>query len=136
MSMMMRMIMIEFTCYAAIKVYLSCSDWGIMPSPRNCNLWVLNIGWWQILFSYSLSAIFRSSKNLPNKRATYVMLLLLLHWLIIKGCYLKWKDQKLIHKGLITESPPNNMFRVDLDNEDLVSAYILKRMWRGFIRIL
>ncbi|CAN6447371.1 unnamed protein product [Victoria cruziana] len=30
------------------------------------------------------------------------------------------KEQKLIHEGLITESLPNGMFWVRLDNEDLV----------------
>nr|YP_009715828.1 InfA [Veratrum mengtzeanum]YP_010309100.1 InfA [Veratrum stenophyllum]QGL08954.1 InfA [Veratrum mengtzeanum]QSV09078.1 InfA [Veratrum taliense]QSV09248.1 InfA [Veratrum stenophyllum] len=30
------------------------------------------------------------------------------------------KEQKLIHEGLITESLPNGMFRVRLDNEDLI----------------
>nr|YP_010309440.1 InfA [Veratrum oblongum]QSV09588.1 InfA [Veratrum oblongum] len=30
------------------------------------------------------------------------------------------KEHKLIHEGLITESLPNGMFRVCLDNEDLI----------------
>nr|YP_010309270.1 InfA [Veratrum nanchuanense]YP_010309355.1 InfA [Veratrum grandiflorum]YP_010309610.1 InfA [Veratrum dahuricum]QSV09421.1 InfA [Veratrum nanchuanense]QSV09506.1 InfA [Veratrum grandiflorum]QSV09846.1 InfA [Veratrum dahuricum] len=30
------------------------------------------------------------------------------------------KEEKLINEGLITESLPNGMFRVCLDNEDLI----------------
>nr|WRO37704.1 translational initiation factor 1 [Danxiaorchis mangdangshanensis] len=46
------------------------------------------------------------------------------------------KEQKLIHEGLIIESLPNGMFRVRLDNEDLILGYISGRIRRGFIRIL
>uniref|UniRef100_A0AB39AB61 Translational initiation factor 1 n=1 Tax=Mertensia simplicissima TaxID=3231102 RepID=A0AB39AB61_9BORA len=34
------------------------------------------------------------------------------------------KEQKWIHEGLITESLPNGMFRVCLDNEDLILGYV------------
>ncbi|KAI3794576.1 hypothetical protein L1987_37208 [Smallanthus sonchifolius] len=33
------------------------------------------------------------------------------------------KEQKWIHEGLITESLPNGMFRVRLDNEDMILGY-------------
>nr|QKV47893.1 translation initiation factor 1 [Corallorhiza trifida] len=46
------------------------------------------------------------------------------------------KEQKLIREGLITESLPNGMFRVQLDNEDLILGYISGRIRRSFIRIL
>ncbi|CAN6453911.1 unnamed protein product [Victoria cruziana] len=46
------------------------------------------------------------------------------------------KEQKLLHEGLITESLPNGMFWVRLDNEDLVLGYVLGRIRRSFIRIL
>nr|YP_009829111.1 translational initiation factor 1 [Danxiaorchis singchiana]QJC59629.1 translational initiation factor 1 [Danxiaorchis singchiana]QKV48089.1 translation initiation factor 1 [Danxiaorchis singchiana] len=46
------------------------------------------------------------------------------------------KEQKLIHEGLIIESLPNGMFRVRLDNEDLILGYISGRIRRVFIRIL
>nr|YP_010267453.1 initiation factor 1 [Nymphaea atrans]UIF94053.1 initiation factor 1 [Nymphaea atrans] len=46
------------------------------------------------------------------------------------------KEQKLIHEGLITESLPNGMFWVRLDNEDLVLGYVSGRIRRSFIRIL
>nr|YP_010878160.1 translational initiation factor 1 [Mesoamerantha guatemalensis]WHE19957.1 translational initiation factor 1 [Mesoamerantha guatemalensis] len=48
------------------------------------------------------------------------------------------KEQKLIHEGLITESLPNGMFRVRLDNEneDLILGYVSGRIRRSFIRIL
>nr|YP_009566428.1 translational initiation factor 1 [Neottia cordata]QBB10018.1 translational initiation factor 1 [Neottia cordata] len=49
---------------------------------------------------------------------------------------MKEKEQKLIHEGLITESLPNGMFRVRLDNEDLILGYISGRIRRSFIRIL
>nr|WEV86933.1 translational initiation factor 1 [Lundia spruceana] len=45
-------------------------------------------------------------------------------------------EQKWIHEGLITESLPNGMFRVRLDNEDLVLGYISGKIRRGFIKIL
>lgn len=38
------------------------------------------------------------------------------------------KDQKLIHEGLITESRRNDIFRVDLDNKDMVLSYVLERI--------
>nr|YP_010253689.1 translational initiation factor 1 [Aristolochia delavayi]QTZ18065.1 translational initiation factor 1 [Aristolochia delavayi] len=46
------------------------------------------------------------------------------------------KEQKFIHEGLITESLPNGMFRVRLDNEDLILGYVSGRIRRSFIRIL
>ncbi|KAH0447210.1 hypothetical protein IEQ34_023946 [Dendrobium chrysotoxum] len=46
------------------------------------------------------------------------------------------KEQKLIHEGFITESLPNGMFRVRLDNEDLILGSISGRIRRSFIRIL
>lgn len=46
------------------------------------------------------------------------------------------KEQKWIHEGFITESLPNGMFRVRLDNEDLILGYVSGRIRRSFIRIL
>ncbi|CAN6475750.1 unnamed protein product [Victoria cruziana] len=46
------------------------------------------------------------------------------------------KEQKLLHEGLITESLPNGMLWVRLDNEDLVLGYVSGRIRRSFIRIL
>nr|YP_009578083.1 translational initiation factor 1 [Gonocaryum lobbianum]QBK32700.1 translational initiation factor 1 [Gonocaryum lobbianum] len=46
------------------------------------------------------------------------------------------KKKKWIHEGLITESLPNDMFRVRLDNEDLILGYVLGKIRRSFIRIL
>ena len=43
---------------------------------------------------------------------------------------------KDILEGLITESLPNGMFRVRLDNEDLILGYVSGRIRRSFIRIL
>ena len=45
-------------------------------------------------------------------------------------------EEKLIHEGLIVESLPNGMFRVRLDNEDLILGYVSGRIRRSFIRIL
>nr|YP_010953775.1 translational initiation factor 1 [Tanaecium tetramerum]AVM82656.1 translational initiation factor 1 [Cuspidaria floribunda]WMU99933.1 translational initiation factor 1 [Tanaecium tetramerum] len=45
-------------------------------------------------------------------------------------------EQKWIHEGLITESLPNGMFRVRLDNEDLVLGYVSGKIRRRSIRIL
>nr|WBG73238.1 translation initiation factor 1 [Aglaonema hybrid cultivar] len=46
------------------------------------------------------------------------------------------KEQKLIHEGLITESLLNGMFRVPLDNENLILGYVSGRIRRRFTRIL
>ncbi|KAL4191077.1 hypothetical protein AMTRI_Chr07g27820 [Amborella trichopoda] len=46
------------------------------------------------------------------------------------------KEQKFIHEGLITESLPNGMFQVLLDNGDLVICYVSRRIRRSFIRIV
>nr|QQO99469.1 InfA [Lonicera angustifolia var. myrtillus] len=46
------------------------------------------------------------------------------------------KELKCIHEGLITESLPNGMFRVHLDNGDLIIGYISGKIRRSFIRIL
>nr|YP_010489738.1 translation initiation factor 1 [Koenigia cyanandra]UWM11294.1 translation initiation factor 1 [Koenigia cyanandra]UWM11379.1 translation initiation factor 1 [Koenigia cyanandra] len=46
------------------------------------------------------------------------------------------KEEKLIHEGLIVESFPNGMFRVRLDNENLILGYVSGRIRRSFIRIL
>nr|UDZ59583.1 translation initiation factor 1 [Echinodorus berteroi] len=49
---------------------------------------------------------------------------------------MKEKEQKIIHEGLITESFPNGMFRVRLDNGDFILGYISGKIRRSFIRIL
>ncbi|XP_059657209.1 translation initiation factor IF-1, chloroplastic [Cornus florida] len=46
------------------------------------------------------------------------------------------KEQKWTHEGLITESLPNGMFRVRLDNEDVILGYISGKIRKSFIRIL
>nr|QWL15989.1 translational initiation factor 1 [Plantago crassifolia] len=48
----------------------------------------------------------------------------------------KTKEKTWVHEGLITESLPNGMFRVRLDNEDLIIGYISGKIRRSFIRIL
>ena len=46
------------------------------------------------------------------------------------------KEEKWSHEGLITESLPNGMFRVRLDNENLILGYISGKIRRGSIRIM
>nr|YP_010286996.1 translation initiation factor 1 [Limnobium laevigatum]UKT61016.1 translation initiation factor 1 [Limnobium laevigatum] len=49
---------------------------------------------------------------------------------------MKDKEKKTIYEGLITESLSNGMFRVRLDNEDLILGYISGKIRQSFIRIL
>nr|YP_009673244.1 translation initiation factor 1 [Actinidia callosa var. henryi]QDF42660.1 translation initiation factor 1 [Actinidia callosa var. henryi]QUI76867.1 translation initiation factor 1 [Actinidia hubeiensis] len=46
------------------------------------------------------------------------------------------KEEKWIHEGLITEALPNGMFRVRLDNENLILGYIAGKIRQGSIRIM
>nr|QHE50007.1 translation initiation factor 1 [Actinidia cylindrica]QUI77158.1 translation initiation factor 1 [Actinidia cylindrica var. cylindrica] len=46
------------------------------------------------------------------------------------------KEEKWIHEGLITESLPNGMFRVRLDNENLILGYIAGKIRQRKIRIM
>nr|YP_010882959.1 translation initiation factor 1 [Androsace axillaris]WIF27543.1 translation initiation factor 1 [Androsace axillaris] len=46
------------------------------------------------------------------------------------------KELKWIHEDLITESPPNGMLRVHLDNEGLIIGYVSGKLRRNFIGIL
>nr|YP_009729473.1 translational initiation factor 1 [Incarvillea arguta]QHW07095.1 translational initiation factor 1 [Incarvillea arguta] len=46
------------------------------------------------------------------------------------------KEQKYIHDALVTDSFPNGMFRVRLENNDRVLGYISGKIRRNFIRIL
>nr|YP_009002358.1 translational initiation factor 1 [Phelipanche ramosa]ANX10236.1 translational initiation factor 1 [Phelipanche aegyptiaca]CDL93444.1 translational initiation factor 1 [Phelipanche ramosa] len=46
------------------------------------------------------------------------------------------EEKKVIHEGLITETFPNGMFRVLLDNEDLIIGYISGNIRRKSIQIL
>uniref|UniRef100_A0A2N9H1U0 Translation initiation factor IF-1, chloroplastic n=1 Tax=Fagus sylvatica TaxID=28930 RepID=A0A2N9H1U0_FAGSY len=48
----------------------------------------------------------------------------------------KAEEQKWTHEGSITESLPNGMFRVRLDNQDLILGYISGKIRKNFIRIL
>ncbi|GLT90818.1 hypothetical protein SLE2022_087350 [Rubroshorea leprosula] len=48
----------------------------------------------------------------------------------------KQGDKKFQHEGLITESLPNGMFRVRLDNEDLILGYISGKIRKNFVRVL
>lgn len=53
-----------------------------------------------------------------------------------RGGVPKKEEQKWVHEGLITESLANGMFRVRLDNEDMIIGYISGKMRKNFIRIL
>nr|YP_010581354.1 translation initiation factor 1 [Roridula gorgonias]UZT27675.1 translation initiation factor 1 [Roridula gorgonias] len=48
----------------------------------------------------------------------------------------KEKEKKVIYDALVTESFPNGMFRVRLDNGDIILGYISGKIRRNFIRIL
>ncbi|CAL0328888.1 unnamed protein product [Lupinus luteus] len=48
----------------------------------------------------------------------------------------KSSEQKWVHEGLITESLPNGMFRVRLDNHDLILGYVSGKIRKNFVRIL
>ncbi|KAK7292614.1 hypothetical protein RJT34_15465 [Clitoria ternatea] len=45
-------------------------------------------------------------------------------------------EQKLVHEGLIIESLPNGMFRVRLDNDDMILGYISGKIRKNYVRIL
>ncbi|VFQ65194.1 unnamed protein product [Cuscuta campestris] len=45
-------------------------------------------------------------------------------------------EQKLTHEGSVTESLSNGMFRVRLDNDDVVLGYISGKIRKNFIRLL
>lgn len=46
------------------------------------------------------------------------------------------KEQKRIHGGLISESLPNGILQIPLDNEDLILGYVSGGIRSSFIRIL
>ncbi|KAM3337556.1 translation initiation factor IF-1, chloroplastic [Capsicum galapagoense] len=46
------------------------------------------------------------------------------------------QEQKWTHEGCITESLPNGMFRVKLDNAEVVLGYISGKIRKNFIRLL
>lgn len=45
-------------------------------------------------------------------------------------------DKKFVHEGLITESLSNGMFRVLLDNKDLILGYLSGKIRKNFVRVL
>lgn len=45
-------------------------------------------------------------------------------------------DNKFQHEGLILESLSNGMFRVKLDNEDLILGYLSGKIRKNFVRVL
>ncbi|KAJ6382847.1 hypothetical protein OIU77_031300 [Salix suchowensis] len=45
-------------------------------------------------------------------------------------------EQKWTYEGSVTESLPNGMFRVLLDNKDLIIGYISGKIRKNFVRIL
>lgn len=48
----------------------------------------------------------------------------------------KTEEEKLTHEGSVTESLPNGMFRVRLDNQDTLIGYISGAIRKNYIRIL
>lgn len=46
------------------------------------------------------------------------------------------KEEQIIIDGTVTETLPNTMFRVTLDNGHIVIAHISGRMRKNYIRIL
>ena len=47
---------------------------------------------------------------------------------ILRGVLPGMKEQKWIHEGLITESLPNGVFRVRLDNENMILGYVSRKI--------
>ena len=46
------------------------------------------------------------------------------------------KEDNIEMEGTVTETLPNTMFRVELDNKHIVTAHISGRMRKNYIRIL
>lgn len=46
------------------------------------------------------------------------------------------KEESLVMDGVITETLPNTMFRVTLENGHMVTAHISGKMRKNYIRIL
>lgn len=46
------------------------------------------------------------------------------------------KDDHIEMTGVVTETLPNTMFRVQLDNGHIITAHISGRMRKNYIRIL
>jgi len=46
------------------------------------------------------------------------------------------KEDQIIMDGTVTETLPNTMFRVQLDNGHIITAHISGRMRKNYIRIL
>jgi len=46
------------------------------------------------------------------------------------------KDDHIEMSGVVTETLPNTMFRVQLDNGHIITAHISGRMRKNYIRIL
>ncbi|MDD2814655.1 MAG: hypothetical protein RIS84_1459 [Pseudomonadota bacterium] len=46
------------------------------------------------------------------------------------------KEDHIEMEGIVTETLPNTMFRVQLDNGHIVTAHISGRMRKNYIRIL
>ena len=46
------------------------------------------------------------------------------------------KEDHIEMEGTVTETLPNTMFRVELDNKHIVTAHISGRMRKNYIRIL
>lgn len=45
-------------------------------------------------------------------------------------------EEKWVLEGLITDALPNRMFRVRLDNEDLILDYVSEHLQKNCIRLL
>ena len=46
------------------------------------------------------------------------------------------KDDQIEMEGVVSETLPNTMFRVQLDNGHIITAHISGRMRKNYIRIL
>ncbi len=46
------------------------------------------------------------------------------------------KEEHIVMDGVVTETLPNTMFRVQLDNGHIITAHISGRMRKNYIRIL
>lgn len=46
------------------------------------------------------------------------------------------KEDQIVMDGTVTETLPNTMFRVQLDNGHIITAHISGRMRKNYIRIL
>mgnify|MGYP001166728463 FL=1 len=90
---------------------------------------------WLIFYKHLISYISIKTKICYIHNKFFNLNLLIIQYIIYKNLFMA-KEEHIEMDGIVVETLPNTMFRVELENGHIVTAHISGKMRKNYIRIL